>query len=563
VIKLREYQTEAIEGTLNYLRENEGNPVIVLPTGTGKSIVIAEFCRQILRQWADTKILVITHVRELIKQNYDELKSLWPEAPAGINSAGLNQRDYEHSIVFCGIQSVHSKASKFVKVDLVLIDEAHLIPRKTNTMYQKFLKNLKIMNPDMRVIGLTATPYRLDSGLLYEGKDSLFDAVSYDAPLADMVRDGYLTKLVSKQPKTRLNVGGVATRGGEFIPGDLERAVDKDDINASAVAEILEYGKDRKSWLIFCSGVNHATHIASLIEKHGIDCATIFGDTPRTERDEIIADFKAGKLRAIASMGVLTTGFNAPAVDLLAVLRPTQSTGLYIQIMGRGMRNSSGKTDCLVLDFAGNVARHGPVDKVNPKKPRKSEEAGEAPTKTCPECESIVFAALTECPDCGYVWPAREPEIDRTATTLPVMSIDAPAVWKKVNSVAYRQHKKPGKPDSMRVEYRCGLSVTSEWVCFDHKGYPKDKALKWWRKRMTKPGVLPTSTVDAISKADALLKPSEIKVQKNGKYTEIVEFRFMPDVSSGSAGVSVPASGGGAQTQSSLLLNAMHGRLHD
>jgi DNA repair protein RadD len=336
VIKLRYYQEESIEATMRYMQENDGNPVIVLPTGTGKSLVIAEFCRLVLSQWADTKILVVTHVRELIKQNYDELKSLWPAAPAGINSAGLNKREYEPSIVFCGIQSVHAKASKFVKVDIVLIDEAHLIPRKTNTMYQKFLNNLKVMNPDIRVIGLTATPYRLDSGLLYEGKDALFDSVSYEAPLSDMVREGFLTKLVSKQPKTQLGVSGVGIRGGEYIQGELEKAVDRDDINAAVVEEILEYGKDRRSWLIFCSGVSHATHIASLLGKHSIDCATIFGDTPRVERDEIIRDFKAGRLRAIASMGVLTTGFNAPNVDLLAVLRPTCSTGLYIQIMGRG-----------------------------------------------------------------------------------------------------------------------------------------------------------------------------------------------------------------------------------
>ena len=559
MIKLRYYQEESIEATMRYMQENDGNPVIVLPTGTGKSLVIAEFCRLVLGQWADTKILVVTHVRELIRQNYDELKSLWPEAPAGINSAGLNKREYEPSIVFCGIQSVHSKASKFVKVDIVLIDEAHLIPRKANTMYQKFLNNLKVMNPDMRVIGLTATPYRLDSGLLYDGKDALFDSVSYEAPLSDMVREGFLTKLVSKQPKTQLGVSGVGMRGGEYIQGELEKAVDKDDINAAVVEEILEYGKDRRSWLIFCSGVSHATHIASLLGKHSIDCATIFGDTPRVERDEIIRDFKAGRLRAIASMGVLTTGFNAPNVDLLAVLRPTCSTGLYIQIMGRGMRNSPGKTDCLVLDFAGNVARHGPVDKVNPKKPRRSEEGGEAPTKTCPECHSIVFAGSMECPDCGYVWPPREPEIASTATTLPIMSVDAPAEWKKVNAVFYRRHHKPGKPDSMRVEYRSGMEVFREWVCFDHKGYPKDKAVKWWRKRMKGPGILPASTADALGNADALLKPTEIKVQKNGQYTEITEFRFVPDVSSGSEGVHVLSAAGGNAQASQVLLTKVRG----
>jgi len=559
MIQLRPYQEQAIESTLKYFQEEEGNPLIVLPTGTGKSVVIADFCKRILAQWSDTKILVITHVRELIRQNYDELKTLWPEAPAGINSAGLKKREYDPSIVFCGIQSVYNKASRFTKVDLVLVDEAHLIPRKTNTMYQKFLNNLKIMNPHVRVVGLTATPYRLDSGLLHSGENALFDAVAYEADLRDMVEQGYLTKLMSKQPKTRLDVSGVSIRGGEFVPGELERAVDRKDVNESVVREIVSYGADRQSWLLFCSGVSHATHIAELVRSHGVDCATIFGDTPIAERDQIVADFKARKIRAIASMGVLTTGFNAPAVDMLALLRPTQSTGLYIQIMGRGMRNFAGKDNCLVLDFAGNIARHGPVDRVNPKKPRKGDGEGVAPTKDCPKCESIVFAGCSECPDCGYVWPPTEPEIDRTATTLPAMTFDSPAVWLKTNSVAYRIHKKAGKPDSMRVEYRCGMEVYREWVCFDHKGYPKEKALKWWRRRMSGPGILPANTVDAISKADSLLKPVEIQVRKNGKYTEIVEVKFMQDMQTGGARVSVLSPAGSEPTSGTLLFNTVHG----
>lgn len=542
MINLRPYQKEAIDSTFRYFADNDGNPLIVLPTGTGKSVVIAEFCRQTLKDWPDTKILVVTHVRELIKQNHDELKTLWPEAPAGINSAGLKKRDYDPSIVFCGIQSVHKKASNFVKVDLVLIDEVHLVPRKTNTMYQRFLSNLKIMNPHMRVIGLTATPYRLDSGLLHTGKEALFDAVSYEAELKDMVDQGYLTRLMSKQPKTRLDVSSVSIRGGEFVAGELERAVDRTDVNESVVREIVVLGAERKSWLIFCAGVKHATHIAEIVRRYGVSCETIFGDTPSAERDRIVHDFKAGKIRALASMGVLTTGFNAPIVDLLAILRPTESTGLYIQIMGRGMRNSPGKEDCLVLDFAGNIARHGPVDRVNPKKPRQSDGEGVAPTKTCPKCQSIVFAGTSECPDCGYKWPPTPIAIDQTATTLPVMSMNAPSEWFKVNSVSYRLHKKAGSPDSMRVEYRCGIALHSEWVCFDHKGYPHDKALRWWQRRMTGPGILPKSTADAIEKSESLRKPTEIKVRKNGKYTEIVEFRFMSDVQSGGQRIPVHAT---------------------
>jgi len=539
VIALRPYQQESIDYTFKFFKEQEGNPLIVLPTGSGKSFVLAEFCRRILTEWPDTKILVVTHVRELIKQNYEELKRLWPEAPAGINSAGLNKREFDKPIVFCGIQSVYKKATKFEKADLVLIDEAHLLSRKANTMYQKFIRTLKVMNPDLPVIGLTATPYRMDSGLLYGGKDAIFDAVSYEAPLSEMVINGYLTKLVSKQPRTKLDVSGVSIRGGEFVPGELEKAVDKDDVNRSAVAEIVAFGQQRKSWLLFCAGVNHATHIAEIVRSHGVTCATIFGDTPKDERDRIVADFKAGRIQALASMGVLTTGFNAPSVDLIALLRPTQSVGLYVQIMGRGMRNHPGKADCLVLDFAGNVARHGPVDRINPKKPKVSSGEGEAPVKTCPSCKTIVHAAVVECDECGFVWPPREIEINRTASTLPIMSVDMPAEWVKVNSVTYRRHKKAGSPDSMRVDYRSGLTVFSEWICLDHKGYPKEKALKWWQRRMSGPGVLPKDTTDALAKSNALLKPSEIKVKKNGKYTEVIDFRFVSDLPSGQQGAGV------------------------
>ncbi len=245
MINLRPYQKEAIDSTFRYFADNDGNPLIVLPTGTGKSVVIAEFCRQTLKDWPDTKILVVTHVRELIKQNHDELKTLWPEAPAGINSAGLKKRDYDPSIVFCGIQSVHKKASNFVKVDLVLIDEVHLVPRKTNTMYQRFLSNLKIMNPHMRVIGLTATPYRLDSGLLHTGKEALFDAVSYEAELKDMVDQGYLTRLMSKQPKTRLDVSSVSIRGGEFVAGGTRDC--RAGCRTQVLANLLRRGQTRHS----------------------------------------------------------------------------------------------------------------------------------------------------------------------------------------------------------------------------------------------------------------------------------------------------------------------------
>ena len=198
--------------------------------------------------------------------------------------------------------------------------------------------------------------------MLHQGDERLFTDIAYEVSIRDLIDQGYLCPLISKATEVELDVGGVGSRGGEFIAGQLQAAVDRGSITKAAIDEVMAYGEGRRSWLVFCSGVAHATHVAEEIRERGVSCATIFGDTPTAERDRIIDAFKRGEIRALASMGVLTTGFNAPAVDLIAMLRPTKSAGLYVQMAGRGTQLAPGKDNCLVLDFAGNVARHGPVD---------------------------------------------------------------------------------------------------------------------------------------------------------------------------------------------------------
>jgi len=525
MLTLRPYQNAAISSIYGYFQNNKGNPLVVIPTAGGKSLVMASFIEGVLKAWPDQRILIVTHVRELIAQNHAEMIGLWPEAPAGIYSAGLGKREAQARVLFAGIQSIHRRAREIGHTDLVLIDEAHLIPGRSNTMYRRFLDALSAINPALKVIGLTATPFRLDSGMLHEGRSALFTDIAYEAPVRDLIDQGYLSPLVSKQPATRLDVSKVGTRAGDFIARDLAVAVDQEATTRAAVTEIIEYGKDRKSWLAFCSGVDHARHVAEEFQRRGISCRTIFGDTPKDERDAIIAAFKRGEIRALASMGVLTTGFNAPAVDLIALLRPTQSAGLYVQMVGRGTRLAPGKENCLVLDFAGNVRRHGPIDLVRPKRPGEN-GGGEAPTKVCPMCESIVALSATECPDCGYEFPAREVKIAPTAATLPVLSSKAPQ-WLQVSGVSYCRHDKRGGRPSLKVTYSCGLATYSEWVCFEHQGYARQKAADWWRKRA--PGLpVPLSVNEAIAQASRLTRPSEISVRPSGRFFEISGYRFDP-----------------------------------
>ena len=525
MLTLRPYQEAAISSIYEYYENKSGNCCIVIPTAGGKSLVMAAFIEGVLKAWPDQRILIVTHVRELIAQNHAEMIGLWPDAPAGIYSAGLGKRDAQARILFAGIQSIHRRAQEVGHTDLVMIDEAHLIPGNSSTMYRRFLDALTRINPALKVIGLTATPFRLDSGMLHEGKNALFTDIAYEAPVRDLIDAGYLSPLVSKQPATRLDVSKVGTRAGDFIQRDLAAAVDQEAITRAAVTEIIAHGRDRKSWLAFCSGVEHARHVAEEFARQGIICRTIFGDTPKEERDAIIAAFKRGEIRALASMGVLTTGLNAPAIDLIALLRPTKSAGLYVQMVGRGTRLSAGKENCLVLDFAGNVRRHGPIDLVRPKRPGEG-GGGDAPTKVCPTCESIIALSATECPDCGYEFPAREVKIAPTAAALPILSPKTPQ-WLPVHGVSYSRHDKLGGLPSLKVTYSCGLTSYSEWVCIEHQGYARQKATDWWRKRA--PGLpVPLSVDEAIAQAGHLARPSDISVRPSGRYFEISGYRFDP-----------------------------------
>lgn len=238
-LTLRPYQTAAIQGIYDYFHQNTGNCVVCIPTAGGKSLVMASFIEGVLKAFPDQRILIVTHVRELIAQNYLELMGLWPEAPAGIYSAGLKQRDLRAPILFAGLQSIHTRVYDVQQCDLILIDEAHLIPRSSNTMYRRFLDGLQRLNPLLKVIGFTATPYRLDSGLLHEGEDAIFTDIAYEVSVRELIDDGYLSPLISKRMATELDVSKVGTRGGEFIAKDLEAAIDRDAITQSALDEIF------------------------------------------------------------------------------------------------------------------------------------------------------------------------------------------------------------------------------------------------------------------------------------------------------------------------------------
>lgn len=532
MLELRNYQRAALDALYREW-ENEGTvaTLIAVPTGGGKSLIIATLMKELLEKYPTMRIAAVTHVRELIEQNFIELLKSWPQAPAGIYSAGIGRRDARSKILFCGIQSVHKKSREIGRVDLLLIDECHLISPDSNAIYRKFIDALLAENPDMRVVGLTATPYRLRSGkniLLTSGDDALFSKTVYDVPVTLLIDEGYLVPPISKATKEKLDVSGVHLRGGEFIPGELAAAVDKADVTERAIAEVVEKGADRKSWLLFCASVAHANHVAGAVREHGLSCGVVTGETPSAERAQIFRDFKSGKIRALAGMNVFTTGFNAVGVDLIAMLRPTKSGSLYQQSIGRGLRTAPGKKDCLILDFAGNVLRHGPIDLLNVQEKQES-EGGDAPVKICPACDSYVFASARVCPDCGHEFPPPEivDKIAPKAANLPLLSREiAPPEWYAVTQrLTAERHTKFDAPNSLCISYFCGLTMFKQWICLEHTGFAQQKAYAFWTNLGGQYPV-PKTVTEGLGRIGELNTPSHIQVRANGKFFNIVGVKF-------------------------------------
>ncbi|HGH5988564.1 DEAD/DEAH box helicase [Morganella morganii] len=375
---LRPYQQEAVDATLLYFRKHTTPAVIVLPTGAGKSLVIAELARL-----AHGRVLVLAHVKELVEQNHSKYQAYGLEA--GIYSAGLSQKESSQKVIFGSVQSVARNTADFDgKFSLLIIDECHRISLSEDSQYQQVIQHLQKNNPALRILGLTATPYRLGSGWIYQyhyhgmirgDHGCFFRDCIYELPLRYMISHQYLV------PPQRLDMPVLqydfsqvpVSAAGMFDTQVLAREVKKQKrITPRIVRQIIEYAAPRQGCMIFAATVEHAAEIVSLLPPG--EAALVSADTPSAEREAIIRNFKARELHYLVNVSVLTTGFDAPHVDVIAILRPTESVSLYQQIAGRGLRLSPGKTECLILDYAGNphdlympeVGNHKPNSKSQP-----------------------------------------------------------------------------------------------------------------------------------------------------------------------------------------------------
>lgn len=546
---LRYMQRDAIDAVLAYWAETPGNPLVEMATGTGKSITMGVLTQELVTDYPDLRILNCTHVIELVEGNFLELLGVWQEAPAGVYAAALNRRDRRAQILFGQLQTIWNKADEIGHVDVMEIDEVHLVPSDANTMYRKLIDALLAINPDMKIVGFTATPYRLDSGRLDEGDDKLFDRIVYTYGIRRGIDDGYLTPITSKPVDMRLDVSGVGKAMGDFKKGALQDAVDKDALTQSIIAEVMDTEGHRNKALFFCAGIEHATHMRDAIRVRGRSCEVLSGKTPRAERRAMLAAYGRGEIWGICNDNVMSTGTNVPGIDLIVDAAPTASAGRYAQRVGRGTRvvyptgfdpestDADGrraaiaagiKPNCRYMNFAGNIERHGPVDMIEPKKPGKGD--GDAPIKLCPTalggCDEILHASVRVCWNCGYQFEIDDtPKLFAKASTAAILSTDGPN-WQPIIGRTFAEHLKVGKPPSVKITYEIeGGKSAATWVCPQHHedpkgGYAKGKADRWWHEHGGE-RPFPKTVDEFLDRAGELRIDMAATLEKNGRYWNI------------------------------------------
>lgn len=524
---LRPYQMQCIHAIYDYFSHSQGNPLVVVPTGGGKSVIIAKLCQGIIDQYPDQRILILSHVKELISQNTSKIVSVWPDAPIGVYCASLKKKQAGRPITIASIQSVHKHADKIGYKSLIFIDECHLVSANDEGMYRSLIRDMRRINPYLKVIGFSATPFRTTSGYLHQSNNALFTDIAIEIPIMRLVNDGYLSRLIGKPSIIQADVSKIRLTGGDFNSKQSEDIFKNKDFTNAAIKEMINLAKDRKHWLIFCPGINPAIEMRDHLRAAGVSCETVNSKTPTKERDRLIADYQLGKFQCMTGANIFTTGFDYPDIDFIGMFRPTMSPGLYIQMLGRGMRISSNKQNCLVLDYVGNIERHGPVTHILPPTRQRSKSPDKfRPTcKICKICRTANSLDAEECEDCGYIfYNEREFRHDPIAANAELMVDALDNNVLKVLNVKYSIHKKKGRPNSLLVEYKTNINKIPQWLCFEHQGWARKKAEMWWKVHSKEQ--CPLTTLGAFLASKSLPAPKEITIKKKGEYYEITEYTF-------------------------------------
>ena len=540
--QLRDYQEEMVAAAMAAI-PTDSFILIQAATGAGKTIFFAELIKRLLTEWPQLRIGVVAHRSLLVEQAKDKLLKVWPEAPVGVacSSTGMPV-DTDMPVVIGSVQTLARRMMTTAPFDVVFIDEAHRVPpRSHNSQYKDWLEKMLDFNPKMRVVGLTATPFRLGHGYIYgpvcrKGNKNWFNRLHYRIGIKDLQAKGFLCGYRAKETvDIGRDLSGVHV-SGEFNLGELSDLMSKTIHVGSAVKALQEYGKDRERVIVFAVTIDHAKILTDAFESAGIDVNLVHSNQPADYREYVLDGFRNGKYRVLCSIGILTEGFDEPATDCIICCRPTKSAALHVQMCGRGLRPYPGKKDVLILDLSNNFKTHGDIDSPKINVRGGVEIPGEAPTKKCDVCGEIVHTSVRECPGCGYEWPEKEVVIE---DALPKM-VDVRCVWKKPEPIDVQvidfdvePHTSKAGNRMVKVHLVCqqpGIIApvhVNHFLMFDKEAHPyaRGKSISWWQRVVNTP--VPGSTDEAMkwSEEIEMALPKEVRIMEDGKWWKVLDWK--------------------------------------
>ena len=553
-MELRHYQEAAIEATFDWLHTQNTYPLIVLPTGSGKTIVFANIIKKLFDHNEGCRVLILAHRQELITQARDKLLSVWPCAPCGILAASIKEFDSHAPIVIASRDTIASqkRLDQAGHFDYIIVDEAHHVGPDKSSRYRKIFDHFESSQyVAPRIFGVTATPYRMGQGFIYGLDDHFFGGISYQIGIPQLIKEGYLCRLsafrVDDQAVIDASTARVKFKGGDYRESDLEKLAMEDQTMLAIIDDWIEkaYSQGRLSSVFFCVTVAHANKMCMFLRHAGIEAAVITAETPSEIREKILEDFEDGVINALCNVAVLTEGGDAPRTDCIALLRPTTSLGLYVQICGRGMRTWGDKENCMLLDYGENMARHGCIDRAKPSRPPKEDEQKiwicNAVTSTGHLCLAVNDWVDTQCIECGADKPIteerspdrkeREAATDRVAAFGNVLSdeIDDPieelekvkeveTIWAEVRS------SKAGN-SYLDVKFKVVDEYWPQSMPFmiGMEGKAGNKAMKKWRA-VSGDDYAPTDLQEAedLVNGGGFDHIKKIAVRKEGRYWNVI-----------------------------------------
>ena len=551
-MELRPHQITALNNLWTAL-QCEASVLCEAPCSFGKTIVIVKLISRLLDEHPTFRILVLVDREILVTQLWDKLLLLAPDLTLEIGivcASVVATKDPHKRLTIASRQSLVKLLNKFEPVQLIVVDECHLVsvPREGEPapadQFGVIIETLRGYNPNTRLLGVTATPYRLNDGYIYGDKNApgrlpYWGMVHHRTTVAELQAADYLAPLVGKivaPADMSEQLSCVGTTAGEYNLGRLSDLMEKSVHIASAVQVWQEYAAGRRKTIVFCVTISHADKLAEAFNAAGIPALAIHSELGDLESVANMQALKDGKARVFCSVAKLTTGMDVPDIDCILVARPTKSTALHKQMLGRGQRIAAGKIDCMVLDIVGNGHEHGTdLDRLKVRWNRGNGKDGQPVSKECPQCCADLHPAIRICPECGYEYP----QTNLSGSLTPDMvdmgyGYQAPENMKVVAKYAsIHESKKSGKKllkVRLEMEDSYGSMVSAYlWMCFAGDGYSgfaveKGKAL--WSQMTCGMTTYPASVTEAMSIVNLIITPDKALVDTSGQWPEIKSLQY-------------------------------------